>query len=64
MAKKAYMVWATVGTRVVAEEDTPLDEIYLKSLDNLVTNLKENGYEVCETIHEDTENPYDPTTDL
>lgn len=56
---KAYLVWSTVGTRVVAPVDATDEEVYALAHKRLVENLDTSGIELCESIFEDTEVPFD-----
>lgn len=63
MSKVAKLVWVTVGTRVVIDEDATDSEAYELALPGLQRNLLENGLDNLQDVFEDTEFPYDPETD-
>jgi len=55
---KAYLVTATVQTRVVLPDDASVDEICLAAKNNLVRNLQEDYFDNVAAPEEDTECPY------
>ena len=62
MAKVAKIVWVTVGTRVVVDEDADDSEIWNQAKERLSDNLLGDGNESME-IYDDSEMPYDPSFD-
>lgn len=64
MAKKAYLVYFSIGTRVIAEDELENNELIIKARNKI---LKDPGDYICgdncDSVEEDTECPYDPTTE-
>lgn len=58
MAKVAKIVWASVGTRVIVDENATDEQIWEAAKDNLVRNLANDGLENVDKIAPDTECPY------
>lgn len=63
MGKVAKLVWVTIGTRVIVDEDTTDGEAYELALPGLQRNLLENGLDNLQDVFEDTELPYNPEID-
>lgn len=58
--KKAYLITASVITRIIAESEEEAEE---GARERLVRGLNENYPEGVEEIKEDEECPYNPETD-
>jgi hypothetical protein len=63
MAKVAKLVWVSVGTRVIVEENATDEQIWDEAEQRLVDNLIIGKLENLETIMNDEECPYDPEND-
>lgn len=63
MEYKAYIVYASVATRVIVPKDAEEEEIYKAAFPQVVFNLKYQGLECMESFEEDTEVPFDPLFD-
>lgn len=59
---KAYLVYASVATRIVVPEGSSYEEIFQAALPNFLSNLVVNGSDCLDSYEEDIEMPYDPTT--
>jgi hypothetical protein len=58
MAKVAKIVWASVGTRVIVDENATDEQVWETAKDNLVRNLASDGLDNVDKIVLDTECPY------
>jgi hypothetical protein len=58
MAKVAKIVWASVGTRVIVDENATDEQVWETAKDNLVRNLASDGLDNGDKIVLDTECPY------
>ena len=58
MAKVAKIVWASVGTRIVVDENATDEQVWEAAKDNLVRNLANDGLDNVDKIALDTEVPY------
>lgn len=58
MAKVAKIVWASVGTRVIVDENATDEQVWEVAKDNLVRNLANDGLDNVDKIALDTEVPY------
>lgn len=59
---KAYIVYASVATRVVVPDNSSDEEIFEAAFPQILFNMKEQGLDCLESFEEDVEMPYDPTT--
>lgn len=63
MTNKAYLVYASVATRVVVPENATDEEIFQAAFPQILFNVKHQGLDCLESFEEDIEMPYDPLTD-
>lgn len=64
MAKKAYLVYTTLVTRVVANENSTIDELASLASEKIIEKI--NNDEIAENISDvfvDSEVPYNPEYD-
>ena len=61
--KKAKLVYVSLLTRVIVEEETPLVNILDKVRPKLINKINNELYDNYEDIKDDLECPYDPKTD-
>lgn len=64
MSKVAKLVYVSLATRVVVEEDATESEILDKAKPNFYPKIQFELGEHLEDIVDDIECPYDPKTDL
>ncbi len=60
---KAKLVYATVITRVIVEDDATEDEIIKAAKPRLISNLTLDTSELIEKIKDDIDSPYNPLYD-
>ena len=63
MKKVAKLVYITMATRVIVDEDAQDDEIIEASRKNFILKVKEELHENLEDIVDDIECPYDENSD-
>ena len=63
MKKVAKLVYITMATRVIVDEDAQDDEIVEASRKNFILKVKEELHENLEDIVDDIECPYDENFD-
>jgi hypothetical protein len=63
MRKVAKLVYITMATRVIVDEDAQDDEIIEASRKNFILKVKEELHENLEDIVDDIECPYDENSD-
>lgn len=63
MKKVAKLVYITMATRVIVDEDAQDDEIVEASRKNFILKVKEELHENLEDIVDDIECPYDENSD-
>jgi len=63
MAKVTKLVWVSIGTRVIVDDNASDEQIMELAMPRLIDNLMTNGFENIESIEDDLECPYDPDFD-
>ena len=63
MAKVAKLVWVSIGTRVIVDDNASDEQIMKLAMPRIIDNLMTNGFDNVESIEDDIECPFDPSFD-